>query len=277
MMNHACPAESIAMNARSTVRSPAVAGLFYPQDANELRAAVGEMLAGARACLAQRPKVLIAPHAGYVYSGPVAAAAYVELHERAAEIDRVVLLGPAHRVALRGVGVASVDEFATPLGPIPVDDAARAQVLELPGVMLNDAAHAEEHSLEVHLPFLQAVLRDFALLPLVVGDASPEQVAQVLDAVWGGDDTLIVISTDLSHFHDYQSARRIDADTVAQIEAQVNTIAPQQACGCRPLNGLLTVTRRRGMQIVTLDARNSGDTAGSHDRVVGYAAFAATG
>ncbi len=264
------------MSASGETRPPAVAGLFYPQEPGELRATVSTLLGAAAAQLATPPKVLIAPHAGYVYSGGVAAAAYVEVQERASEIQRVVLLGPAHRVAVRGIAVPSVDGFDTPLGRVPIDAEARTRILALPGVTMDDVAHAQEHSLEVHLPFLQAVLHDFVLLPLVVGEAGPETVAQVLEAVWGGDDTLIVVSSDLSHFHAYQEARRIDADTVAAIEAQQTTIAPQQACGCRPLNGLLTVTRRRGMHIVTLDACNSGDTAGGRDRVVGYASFAAT-
>jgi len=266
----------MSIGASGAARPPAVAGLFYPREANALRATVNELLAAAHTRLATPPKVLIAPHAGYIYSGAVAAAAYVELYRRATGINRVVLLGPAHRVAVHGIAVASVAGFDTPLGNVAIDADSRTRVLRLPGVTLDDAAHAQEHSLEVHLPFLQAVLSDFTLLPLVVGEAAPELVAQALDEVWGGDDTLIVVSSDLSHFHEYREARRIDADTVATIEDQQPTLAPLQACGCRPLNGLLTVTRRRGMRIVTLDACNSGDTAGGHDRVVGYAAFAAT-
>lgn len=264
------------MSDARAARPPAVAGLFYPQDTKSLRATVDELLAAAHPRLEKPPKALIAPHAGYVYSGAVAASAYVEVQQRAAEISQVVLLGPAHRVALRGIAVASVATFETPLGPVAVDTELRARVLHLPGVALGDAAHEQEHSIEVHLPFLQSVLNDFTLLPLVVGEASPDLVAQVLDEVWDGDDTLIVVSSDLSHFHDYREARAIDAATVATIEDQLPTIAPQQACGCRALNGLLTATRRRGLQIVTLDVRNSGDTAGGRDRVVGYASFAAT-
>ena len=265
------------MSATSSARPPAVAGLFYPQDANELRATLSDLLDAAQARLTSPPKVLIAPHAGYIYSGAVAAAAYVEVYRRAATINRVVLLGPAHRVALRGIALPSVAGFDTPLGRIAIDADSRSRVLRLPGVIQDDVAHAQEHSLEVHLPFLQTVLDDFQLLPLVVGEAAPATVARLLDEVWDDEHTLIVVSSDLSHFHDYREARRIDAATVAEIEAQHPAIASEQACGCRPLNGLLTVTRRRGMRIVTLSACNSGDTAGSHDRVVGYASFAATG
>jgi len=264
------------MSTARAARPPAVAGLFYPQDAPTLRATVNELLAAARARLKKPPKVLIAPHAGYVYSGAVAASAYVELWQRAAHISQVVLLGPAHRAAVRGIAVASAATFETPLGSVALDTELRVRALRLPGVALGDAAHEHEHSLEVHLPFLQAVLGDFTLLPLLVGDATPQTVAEVLDEVWGGGDTLIVVSSDLSHFHEYREARAIDATTVAAIEDQLPTIAPQQACGCYPLNGLLTATRRRGLQIVTLDVRNSGDTAGGRDRVVGYASFAAT-
>ncbi len=262
--------------ASAATRPPAVAGMFYPRDPPTLRATVDQLLAGARASLTKAPKALIAPHAGYVYSGAIAASAYVELRAHSASIRRVILMGPTHRVALRGVAIPEAARFQSPLGDVTVDAALRDRALGLPGVAVNDAAHASEHSLEVHLPFLQAVLDEFTLLPLVVGDIAPAAVAALLDVLWTEDDTLVVVSTDLSHYHEYRKAQAIDAATVAAIEAQQPTVEPQQACGCRPLNGLLTATRQRGMRILPLDVRNSGDTAGDRDRVVGYAAFAVT-
>lgn len=258
-----------------SVRRPAVAGSFYPADPGLLAENLKLLLAQTPPTGQGMPKMLIAPHAGYVYSGPVAASAYALLRPRAAMIRRVVLLGPAHRVALRGLAVPSVDRFRTPLGDIPLDRAAINSLADLPQVRVNDVAHEQEHSLEVHLPFLQALLPEFSLVPLVVGHVPPAAVAQVLERLWGGPETLIVISTDLSHYHDYNTARLLDQETCTAIEQfRYEAIGPEQACGCMPMAGALHLARQRGMQIQRLDMRNSGDTAGGRDRVVGYAAFA---
>ena len=221
-------------------------------------------------------KALIAPHAGYIYSGAVAAAAYAKLIPVAARIRRVVLLGPTHRVAVRGLALPGVDALDTPLGRIELDtDAARA-IADLPQVTVSPQAHALEHSLEVHLPFLQSVLPDFKLLPLAVGMATAEEVAEVLEAVWGGDETLIVISSDLSHFLPYVAAQKVDHATVQSILQLRQPIDHEQACGATPINGLIVAARKHHLAPHLLDLRNSGDTAGSHDRVVGYASIAFT-
>jgi AmmeMemoRadiSam system protein B len=257
-----------------TVRRPAVAGLFYPDDASEL----GELV---RDCLQSRPasgivpKAIIAPHAGYEYSGPVAGSAYSLVEQGRGTIGRVVLAGPSHRVPFKGLALSSATHFSTALGEIPIDQNAVAQIRALPQVTVLDAAHAREHSLEVHLPFLQVALGDFTLVPLVVGEASAAEVAEVLEQLWGGPETLIVVSSDLSHHHDYASARRMDAATSAAIEAlRGEDIGDDDACGCVPVAGLLLVAQRRGLSARTLDVRNSGDTGGPHDRVVGYGSYA---
>jgi hypothetical protein len=248
--------------------------MFYPANASELDATVRAMLAGAEPSPPGRPKAIIAPHAGYVYSGPVAASAYACLEPFAAGINRVVLIGPAHRFRVHGIAVSAADAFATPLGPVPVDAAAVAAIASLPQVVRLDAAHADEHCLEVHLPFLQEVLGAFSIVPMLVGDASAEEVAEVLDRLWGGEETLIVVSSDLSHYVDYESARRLDARTTRAIEALApGEIGMEQACGRIPVAGLLTLARRRGLSVTTLDLRNSGDTAGDRRRVVGYGAW----
>jgi len=259
----------------ATVRPAAVAGYFYPGNRSELEQAVRGLLAAVPNVPDDSvPKAMIAPHAGYVYSGPVAATAYARLLPAKGRIARVVLIGPAHRVALRGLAVSSVEAFATPLGSVPVDREAVANLLALPQVQTFDEAHAGEHSLEVHLPFLQETLGDFAIVPVVVGAASAEDVAQALDLVWGGPETLIVVSSDLSHYLDYQSARRIDAATSQAIEhLRPDDIGRDQACGRTPITGLLAVARRRSLVCRTVDLRNSGDTAGSKDRVVGYGSY----
>ncbi len=257
----------------ASVRPPAVAGLFYPGEAEELDAAVRDCLASATARGAA-PKALIAPHAGYVYSGPVAASAYVRLAARDHTIERVVLLGPAHRLAFRGLAASAAGAFATPLGEVPIDEDAVARALALPQVEVLDAAHEMEHSLEVQLPFLQRVLDGFALAPLLVGETAPEDVAEVIELLWGGPETLVVVSSDLSHFLDYDSARRSDAATARAIEAlRPEDIAPDQACGRLPIQGLLRVARAHGLAVDRVDLRNSGDTAGSRDEVVGYGAW----
>ena len=257
----------------SIVRQPAVAGFFYPADADELRQMVERYLSEAQTNNPV-PKAIIAPHAGYIYSGPVAATAYASLAPIHDKISRVILLGPAHRVYVRGLALSSATHFATPLGKIGIDQKAVDLISKLPQISISDEAHAQEHSLEVHLPFLQTILDKFLLVPLVVGEALPAQVAEVLELLWGEDETLIVISSDLSHYHDYETARQIDQTTTSAIEnLQLEKIGSQQACGCMPMRGLLQIAQDKGLQVKTLDLRNSGDTAGSHDRVVGYGAY----
>jgi MEMO1 family protein len=259
----------------SGVRRPAVAGLFYPEEPERLRRTVERALDVAVDDGEPVPKALIAPHAGYVYSGAIAGAAYARVRRLAGVVRRVVLLGPAHRAPVDGLAAPSADAFATPLGLVRVDDAGRRAVLALPQVRVDDRAHAPEHSLEVQLPFLQVVLGDVEVLPLLVGDATPEEVAGVLDRVWGGRETLVVVSSDLSHYHDYATARALDRDTAAAIVAgDADCVADGDACGARPVRGLLEAAARRRLAVRLLDLRNSGDTAGDRDRVVGYGAFA---
>lgn len=257
------------------VRPPAVAGMFYPGDAETLGRTLDALLEGAGVRTDFQPKALIVPHAGYVYSGAVAASGYGLLREAGGRVRRVILLGPAHRVALRGLALPGSGSFRTPLGDVTVDRTGINSLLDLPQVQVNDAAHAQEHSLEVHLPFLQTLLPEFSLVPIVVGHSGPEEVAEVLRRLWGGPETLIVVSTDLSHYHDYDTARRLDGETCAAITGfHFENIGPEDACGCMPMAGLLLEARRRGMEIRRLDLRNSGDTAGPRNRVVGYASFA---
>lgn len=258
------------------LRPAAVAGLFYPAAATPLAAQVDELLAHARAALQRRPapppvpKALIIPHAGYVYSGPVAASAYARLDPLRGRVDRVVLLGPSHRVHLRGLALPGSAAFATPLGPVEVDGAAEA---EIPWVPANATAHASEHSLEVHLPFLLRVLGRFKVVPLLVGVATTAEVANVLEALWGDERTVVVVSTDLSHYLPYAAGHREDAQTAARIVALDPEIDHEHACGATPMNGLLEVARRKGLVAELLDLRSSGDTAGPRDEVVGYGAF----
>jgi len=261
------------------VRPAAVAGMFYPAAPAALAADVRAHLSGAQTRLPPAgavPKALVAPHAGYVYSGPIAASVYARLAAGRDTIRRVVLLGPTHRVPVRGLALPSVRAFGTPLGTVDVDRAAAAAALTLPQVCESDAAHALEHSLEVQLPFLQAVLGHFSIVPFAVGDATPREVAEVIELLWGGPETLIVISSDLSHYHRYADAREIDRATSAAILALSATLEHDQACGATPINGLLLAARRHGLRPELLDLRNSGDTAGDKSRVVGYASFAFT-
>jgi MEMO1 family protein len=258
---------------RTKIRPAAVAGSFYAGHPQRLRTAVADLLAAAPACAGASPKALIAPHAGYVYSGGVAAAAFATLRGSAA-ITRVVLIGPAHYVAVRGVAVPTADAFETPLGRVPIDRDAVSAIADLPFVVEADAAHAPEHALEVELPFLRTLLGSFALVPLLVGDADPRQVAQVLGRLWGGPDTLIVVSSDLSHYHDYDTARRLDAATAVAIErGEWRSLGPDRACGFLAVAGLLVEADRRGLKAQRLALCNSGDTAGPRDRVVGYGAW----
>jgi AmmeMemoRadiSam system protein B/AmmeMemoRadiSam system protein A len=254
------------------VRAAAVAGQFYADDAAQLQQDVDAMLARA-STTAPCPKALVAPHAGFAYSGATAAEVYARVKNGADKISRVILLGPSHRVGFEGIATCSAEFYNTPLGQIPLDIKATKAVERLPGVGQLDQAHAQEHSLEVQLPFLQRCLGDFSLVPLVVGQAAPAVVAGVIDALWGSEETLIVISSDLSHFLDYEDAREKDAITTALIESRSPTLSGDQACGCQPLNGLLAVLQRRKLQINTVQLCNSGDTAGSRDRVVGYGAW----
>jgi AmmeMemoRadiSam system protein B len=259
----------------SRSRQPAVAGYFYPASPDELAADLRAMLAAAGTVTSTRvPKALIVPHAGYIYSGPVAASAYARLAAQAGRIRRVVLLGPVHHVPVRGLALPAAEVFSTPLGDIPLDTAAMQALAGLPQVVVSEAAHTPEHSLEVHLPFLQSVLNEFQLLPLAVGDATPDEVAAVLERVWGGDETLIVISSDLSHYLPYDTAVRTDEDTVRHIIGLQPDLSHSQACGATPVNGLLTFAAGHALEAELLDLRNSGDTSGDKSRVVGYSAIA---
>lgn len=255
------------------IKPPAVAGFFYPGSERELRETVADFMRAAQPEGEERPHALIAPHAGYQYSGPIAASAYATLAPWADEIHRVVVLAPSHRVPFRGVATSSADAFRTPLGDIPVDRAAVEALAGLAGVRPLDAAFAEEHALEVQLPFLQAVLKDFSLVPLIVGDADSDEVSGVIEALWR-DDTLIVVSSDLSHYHAYTDCQQRDRSTTAHIEQmQGDAIGPYDACGAYPIRGLLKTARRHGWRVRTLDLRNSGDTSGDRSRVVGYGAY----
>lgn len=271
----------------TSVRPAAVAGLFYPRDPRELARLVDRLLDDAAAARpgGQGPegsrvegedepvKGVIAPHAGYAYSGPVAASAYLRLRPERGTVSRVVLLGPTHRAYVRGLALPGADAFETPLGRVPVDADAVARIASLPQVVTSPGAHAQEHSLEVHLPFLQRLFGpDFTLLPLAVGEATPDEVAEVLERLWGGPETKIVISSDLSHFLGYRDAYRVDRATADRI-VHLEPVVGEQACGARPVNGLLALARRRDLSLELVDLRSSGDTAGGRDEVVGYGAF----
>ncbi len=256
------------------VRPSAVAGLFYPADVQKLSSMIARNIASCTPGESFTPKALIVPHAGYVYSGPVAACAYKHLEPLKTIIKRVVIIGPSHRVPFEGLAVSSADWFETPMGLIPVDRHAEGQIMNIEGVHALEQAHAREHSLEVQLPFLQYLLEDFKIVPIVAGHASPQLVAKVLDTLWGGPETLIVISSDLSHYLDYQSACEVDAETShAIINLDNRIIDGYHACGSVGINGLLQYARQQQMQGQILDLRNSGDTAGKKDSVVGYGAY----
>lgn len=257
-----------------TTRQAAVAGYFYEAEKNRLRQDLGQFLGAESSAAETMPKALIVPHAGYIYSGSTAAHAYRCLLADPDRVRRVLLLGPAHRVFLKGLAIPSVDRFATPLGEIQLDRLALDSIENLPGVQVSDEAHREEHSLEVQLPFLQAVLRDFTLVPVVVGAASPEQVASVIDKLATDPHTLVVVSSDLSHFLSYADARRIDAATCEHIVEKSTALSGEEACGARAINGLMASHWAASLEVSLLHACNSGDTAGSPNRVVGYAAFA---
>jgi AmmeMemoRadiSam system protein B len=257
-----------------TVREPAVAGIFYPAGATQLRQEVSALLSNAATKSGPVPKAIIVPHAGYIYSGAVAAAAYRLLTPARNDIHRVVLFGPAHRVYLDGMAVPTAKSFATPLGNVSIDQAMVGEISKLPGVYTSDAAHKDEHSLEVQLPFLQTVLEKFTLVPIVVGNCAAALVANVMDAVWGGPETLIVISSDLSHYLPYDQARLVDKNTCERILTGAAALSGDEACGANAINGLLKSTHYQQLQVEAIDVRNSGDTCGDKTRVVGYGSFA---
>ena len=262
-----------------TIRPPAVAGTFYQDRPEALRASIDALLLAAQtaAPLADRPaKAVIVPHAGYIYSGPIAARLYARLAPFASQYRRIVLLGPAHRAVIRGLALPASEAFETPLGTVPVDRAARESIQNLPQITTSDAVHSQEHSIEVQLPFLQTIFPDFSIVPLAVGSISPESIAEVLDRLWGGPETLIVVSSDLSHYLPYTTACQIDSRTTDRILALEQLDDPSSACGATPINGLLLAAHRHGLHPELVDRRNSGDTAGDRQRVVGYAAFTFT-
>ena len=260
-------------------RTAAVAGTFYPADPAVLQHEVDELLAGASCDIDAppnvcRPKALIVPHAGYRFSGPTAATAYRCLSPVSRDISRVIVIGPCHRIPLRGMAAPSAATFQTPLGDVPVDRQSIDKLVRQALVTVNDDAHQFEHSIEVQLPFLQRVLHEFTVLPLVVGNTPREHVTDVLRRLWGSGETLIVISTDLSHYHHYQDAQRLDKLTSTMIEGFDSRLTSEQACGSRAINGLLKLAEEAHLKLHTLDVRNSGDTtAGDKDRVVGYGAY----
>jgi len=256
-----------------STRKAAVAGMFYESDRYRLRAQVDSLLAGATSQLESTPDALIVPHAGYIYSGATAAKAYTSLVARRDEIQRVVLLGPAHRVYLNGMAVPSVNSFATPFGEVELDRKTIDRITVKHGVITSDEAHRQEHCLEVQLPFLQSILGDFSLVPILVGDCKADIVAALIDELWGGPETLLVVSSDLSHFHSYDEARQIDASTCGLILDKFTHLTGEQACGAHAINGLMCAKHCKPLTVEMLDACNSGDTAGSKDRVVGYGAF----
>ena len=250
--------------------------MFYPGEQRELARNLSQMLGSAASAAPERavPKAIIAPHAGYIYSGPIAASVYALLAPARRLIRRVVLLGPTHRVAVRGLALPGVAAFATPLGAVEIDRAAVEVLRTLPQVVMSAEAHAPEHSLEVHVPFLQTILDAFTLVPLAVGHAEPRAVAEVLDRLWGGPETLIVVSSDLSHYLPYGDAQAVDRATAQAILNLATDISHEQACGATPVTGLTLAARERGLKPELIDLRNSGDTAGDRNRVVGYGAFA---
>jgi hypothetical protein len=255
------------------IREPAVAGTFYPARGRELHDMLDALMAAA-ADEQTPPKAMILPHAGYIYSGPVAATGYARLRSVARSVHRVIVMGPSHRVAFHGLAVPDDSVFRTPLGDIPLDTATIQMLRSLPQVRVDNEVHRLEHSIEVHLPFLQEVLEHFELVPIVVGDAAPAEVSEVIATLWDGPETLLIVSSDLSHYHDYETATRLDRATSDAIEALTfEKIGYEHACGRNPVSGLLLYARQQGLSVETLDLRNSGDTAGPRDQVVGYGTY----
>ncbi|MET0534211.1 MAG: AmmeMemoRadiSam system protein B [Steroidobacter sp.] len=256
----------------ASTRPPVVAGLFYPDVPSQLRDVVSEYLAQAPAST-ESPKALIVPHAGYIYSGGIAAAAYAQIAQRRREIRRVVLIGPSHRVYLRGMAMPTAEAFRTPLGVVPIDRELKSRIAAHPQVIEADEPHSNEHSLEVQLPFLQVVLDEFTLLPLALGSVAPSAVASALDLVWGGEETLVLVSSDLSHYLTYDAARELDDATIDAILHYDTNLTGEQACGSMGINGLTWLAKQRSLNIAEIAHCNSGDTAGDRHRVVGYGAF----
>ncbi len=266
-------------------RLPAVAGLFYPSDPGELQGMVRSMLeeAGSRkkedlAGASGNGRVLraiIAPHAGYVYSGPVAASAYVYVGAAAGNVGKVAILGPSHRVPVRGLALSSAAEYEMPGFSLPADSEAAESLRRADLAEFVDEAHAAEHSIEVHLPFIKAVLGEVEVAAIAVGEASPDRVGAAVELLMEDPKRLVVISSDLSHYLDYDSAVAVDSVTAqAILNLRYEDIGYEQACGRNCIRGLLWAARRQGMHPQLLDLRNSGDTAGPRDSVVGYPAFA---
>jgi AmmeMemoRadiSam system protein B len=256
------------------IRQPAVAGAFYPARDSELHEMLNLLLAAAPRDGQPPPKAMIVPHAGYIYSGPVAATGYARLQSVADTVQRVIVMGPSHRVAFHGLAVTDASIFRTPLGDIALDTDTIQSLLALPQVHLDNEAHRLEHSIEVHLPFLQEMLENFLLVPIVVGDATPAEVCDVVSILWDGPETLLIVSSDLSHYHDYETATRLDRATSRAIETLAfDKIGYEHACGRNPVSGLLLYARQHNLAVETLDLRNSGDTAGPRDQVVGYGTY----
>ncbi|MDM8569251.1 AmmeMemoRadiSam system protein B [Thiotrichales bacterium HSG1] len=255
-------------------RTPAVAGTFYPNNTHELSVMIDQLLQSVKT-IGETPKAVIVPHAGYIYSGPIAASIYAMIRPARDTIKRVILLGPSHHVPFLGLAATKMQNFSTPFGNVPVDRQAIDNIVKFPQVSFMEQAHANEHSLEVQLPFLQKILDEFSIVPLVVGKATYEQVGEILQALWGNEETIIIVSSDLSHYNNYQTAQKLDKLTTQAIE----TLSPEkidceQACGAIPISALLHIAKNKKMQVKTIDLRNSGDTAGSKDQVVGYGAYA---
>jgi MEMO1 family protein len=258
-----------------TIRSAAVAGKFYPAEPLKLGRMIETFLEEAPTGLAQNPKAVIAPHAGYIFSGPIAGSAFRAWAEQPRGIRRIVLLGPSHYVRFPGIALPQATAFATPFGTVLVDADAVADLRSLSQVREFPAAHAREHCLEVELPFLQQIFSDFAVVPLVIGDATDDEVREVVAVLWGGEETRFVVSSDLSHFHDYATARLMDRSTAERIEgARAETLSVNDACGYRAIRGFVNAAKAHGLDARALDLRNSGNTAGPRDSVVGYGAFA---